>query len=193
MNNVMIGNKWLFMLVGLLFAISLSGQVNPTFTIDTTSINSFEVKFTSTYSMADTLNYSFQWDFGDYTTSNLPIVSHMYDKAGRYEVSFTVSDNTNTDSSSEFVNVQDVFHVPNVFTPNGDGINDNWVVRTNGEAQFKVSIFSPSGSKVFEITAYTLSWDGKTPSGVEVNTGVYYYVITRQDKYIDTGFFHLIR
>ncbi len=193
MNKIVIGNKLLFMFVGLLLACSLSGQVNPAFTIDTTSINSFEVEFTSTYSMDDTLNYSFQWDFGDYTSSTLPVVSHMYDKAGRYEVSFTVSDNITTDTSSEFVNVRDVFNVPNVFTPNGDGINDMWVIRTNGKAQYKVSIFSPSGSRVFETTAYTISWDGKTPSGTEVHPGVYYYVLTRQDKYIDTGFFHLIR
>lgn len=193
MTRLIRGNTLFLMLLSLFFGFSLFGQVNPTFTIDTTSINSFEVKFASTYSMDDTLNYSFQWDFGDYTTSNLPIVSHMYDKAGRYEVSFTVSDNTTTDTSSEFVNVRDVFNVPNVFTPNGDGINDMWVIRTNGKAQFKVSIFSPSGSRVFETTAYTISWDGKTPSGTEVHPGVYYYVLTRQDKYIDTGFFHLIR
>ena len=117
----------------------------------------------------------------------------MYEKAGKYLVQFTVSDNTISETSSEQIIVKDIFQVPNVFTPNGDGINDMWVLRTNGKDIYKVSIFSPSGSRVFEQSAYSISWDGKTPSGNEVHSGVYYYVITRQGKYIDTGFFHLIR
>lgn len=190
MNKV---NRLLFMLSFLLFTFPLFGQVNASFTVDTSSVNSFHVKFTSTYSLPDTINYSFLWDFGDGNSSKLPIVDHLYDDAGKFLVRFTVSDNTISDSSSEIINVRDVFHVPNVFTPNGDGINDMWVIRTNGKSLYKVSIFSPSGSRVFEISAYTISWDGKTPSGAEVHPGVYYYVITRQEKYIDTGFFHLIR
>ena len=185
--------RLLFIYLGLLISLPHFGQVNTTFTVDSSSINSFNLKFTSTYNLPDTLNYNFYWDFGDFTSSNLPVTSHMYEKAGKYLVQFTVSDNSISETSSELIIVKDIFQIPNVFTPNGDGINDMWVLRTNGKDIYKVSIFSPSGSRVFEQSSYTISWDGKTPSGNEVHSGVYYYVITRQGRYIDTGFFHLIR
>jgi len=69
--------------------------------------------------------------------------------------------------------------VPNVFSPNGDGIHDRWVIRnielyTNSV----IEVFNRYGKKVFEKRAYTNAnaWDG-TFNGSPLPVGAYYYVI----------------
>lgn len=68
--------------------------------------------------------------------------------------------------------------VMEAFTPNGDGINDRWLV-TNGNCvtNIKASVFNRYGSKVFESNDYKNNWDG-TYSGKPLPDGTYYYVIS---------------
>lgn len=183
----------LLMVGAWLIGQGATAQVDASYNIDTSFINSYKVRFVSAYELADTLNYDFQWQFGDGESSHLPVIEHMYNEAGTYFTSLTVSSSGFSDNSFKKVTIKNVVKAPNVFTPNGDGINDFWVVRTNGKSKYAVSIFTPSGSKVFEMSSYTISWDGKNPGGTDLSSGVYYYVITLNDKYVDTGFFHLIR
>jgi gliding motility-associated-like protein len=74
--------------------------------------------------------------------------------------------------------------VPNVFTPNGDDVNDFFVVRSQSLKEFRITIFNHSGRKVYE---YEHSdgrmewegWDGTVHGNGEnfAQTGIYYYVI----------------
>ncbi len=59
------------------------------------------------------------------------------------------------------VPVYNVF-VPNIFTPNGDGVNDFFEVFGNKEAwkQFEVNVFDRWGEKVFEANDMNFKWDG---------------------------------
>lgn len=69
--------------------------------------------------------------------------------------------------------------VENAFSPNGDGINDKWVV-TNGAActsQIMAVVFNRYGSQVYKNDNYQNNWDGKY-EGKPVPDGTYYYVIT---------------
>jgi gliding motility-associated-like protein len=73
---------------------------------------------------------------------------------------------------------------PNVFTPNGDGVNDFFLVQSKSLKSFKISIFSRSGRKVYEYeqTEDKFEWEGwdGTIQGKGENfaqPGVYYYVI----------------
>ncbi len=91
------------------------------------------------------------------------------------------------------IKVLNKVEVPNIFTPNGDGKNDFLVLRTNGQTLYSFTIYNSSGTLVYKKSSYTFSWDGKSPSGVEVYPGIYYYVLTLDDKFIKSGFFHLIR
>lgn len=63
------------------------------------------------------------------------------------------------------------------FTPNGDGINDLWLV-SNGlcVSNIKASVFNRYGSKVFESTDYKNNWDG-TYKGKALPDGTYYYIL----------------
>ncbi|MBL7730739.1 MAG: gliding motility-associated C-terminal domain-containing protein [Chitinophagaceae bacterium] len=66
------------------------------------------------------------------------------------------------------------------FTPNGDGINDLWLI-TNGNClvSAKAQVFNRYGSKVFESNDYKNNWNG-TYEGKPLPDGTYYYVISYQ-------------
>jgi gliding motility-associated-like protein len=67
--------------------------------------------------------------------------------------------------------------IPNAFTPNGDGINDLWII--NGIENYPnaiVQIFNRYGQKVFESKGYAHAFNGKIGSAV-LPPGVYYYII----------------
>jgi len=85
--------------------------------------------------------------------------------------------------------------VPEGFSPNGDGVNDNWKITLKGNAQIeKLIIVNRYGATLYEEdgeTVTTSGWDGKANKGVipgtgTVPTGTYYYKLklVGKDKYI---------
>jgi len=67
--------------------------------------------------------------------------------------------------------------VPNVFTPNGDGINDTWNIKNLADyVDCQVNVFNRYGQKVYSSHGYTVPWDGRM-NGSPLPVGVYYYVI----------------
>ncbi len=78
------------------------------------------------------------------------------------------------------------FAVPNVFTPNGDGTNDNFVVKFWSMQSVKISVFNRWGRVVhvwesgnvrgFEKTWVETVWDGRI-GGRMASPGVYFYVV----------------
>jgi gliding motility-associated-like protein len=66
---------------------------------------------------------------------------------------------------------------PNIFSPNGDGINDTWEMPSlKYYPECIVEIFSRSGQQLFRNIGYTKPWDGKY-GGEYLPLGTYYYVI----------------
>jgi gliding motility-associated-like protein len=67
--------------------------------------------------------------------------------------------------------------VPNAFSPNGDGINDVWIIRNLSDyPEASVYVFDRYGRQVFASQGYSTPWDG-TVQGRPVPVGTYYYVI----------------
>lgn len=87
--------------------------------------------------------------------------------------------------------------IPNVFTPNSDGINELWSVDLNGKKDIRCIIFNRWGSKVFETTDQLIAWNGLTSNGQSCSDGVYYYTIYYSDpggeKKDVKGYIHLAR
>ncbi len=86
--------------------------------------------------------------------------------------------------------------VPNVFTPNGDQINDYFEVETDGTTIYEFSVFTRTGTRIYYSLSPRIFWDGKTGGGIEQPEGVYYYVIEDKgdsDPYEAAGFMHLFR
>lgn len=67
--------------------------------------------------------------------------------------------------------------VPNTFTPNGDQVNDFWVIRHHEEyPDMEVAVYNKWGKLVFTSRGYTEPWNG-TVHGTMVQSGTYYYTI----------------
>ena len=72
-------------------------------------------------------------------------------------------------------------NVPNVFTPDADGFNDEFVVEAENWTKYEIKIFNRFSEKVFQSTDPADSWNGKkNNTGADLPAGVYYVVITYQ-------------
>jgi gliding motility-associated-like protein len=67
--------------------------------------------------------------------------------------------------------------IPNAFSPNGDGINDTWVIEyLNDYPGATVEVYDRSGRMIFRSYNYANPWDG-TINGKPLPVGTYYYII----------------
>jgi gliding motility-associated-like protein len=67
--------------------------------------------------------------------------------------------------------------IPNTFTPNGDGINDTWVIKElDTYPNITVRIFDRYGQQLYYSNGYPQAWDG-TYNGKKLPWGTYYYLI----------------
>jgi gliding motility-associated-like protein len=78
-------------------------------------------------------------------------------------------------------------NIPEGFSPNGDGVNDNYVIRgLQIYPKNKLSIFNRWGNLVFKAEPYRNDWDGTSTFGLNIGgdklpTGVYYYILDLGD------------
>ncbi|MGP8217292.1 MAG: gliding motility-associated C-terminal domain-containing protein [Bacteroidia bacterium] len=63
------------------------------------------------------------------------------------------------------------FAVPNVFTPNGDGLNDKFLINAIGMSDYAIDIYDRWGIKEFHADTPTISWDGTDLRGNKVPLG----------------------
>ena len=70
--------------------------------------------------------------------------------------------------------------IPNVFTPNGDGVNDIWEITAVGYESVGVVVYNRWGGKVWESEMPLGDWNGKTSFGRDASAGTYYYVLRAQ-------------
>lgn len=124
----------------------------------------------------------FHYNFGDGTTSTDQNPFHVFDSIGVYTVTLVVSSGAPFFCVDSFkMNVEVIMPsmiiVPNVFTPNGDGHNDEFLMQSKGIETFNCTVFNRWGEKVYEWTDISVGWDGRTKSGSQSATGVYFYVI----------------
>jgi gliding motility-associated-like protein len=76
-----------------------------------------------------------------------------------------------------FVLVYKKLKVPNAFSPNGDGINDTWVITgLNTYPEAILRVYSRNGMLMFQSRANGIAWDG-TYQGKPLPIATYYYVI----------------
>jgi gliding motility-associated-like protein len=128
----------------------------------------------------------YEWDFGDDGTSTAENPMHLYEEVGEYEVSLLVTDEAECSAThSAVLHVQgfelaaeEWAEMHNVFSPNGDGTNDEFAFLENHAiASFKAVIYNRWGKKIYEWTDPAEGWDGLNASGHAVLEGVYYYVM----------------
>ena len=143
-----------------------------------------EVTFTNKSIRAETC----KWEFGDDSTSTeTDPPPHTYYIPGDYSVKLTIESTLHCIDSMRFDKIvvdPSALHIPNVFTPNGDGINDVFLIDQTSLEYLKIDIFSRSGISVysFEGEGQTVKewqgWDGHVNnSSFKASPGVYFYII----------------
>lgn len=76
---------------------------------------------------------------------------------------------------------------PNLFTPNGDGVNDTWQLKELVDyPSCLVRIFNRNGELIYNSVGYSVPWDGKY-KGVNVPAGTYYYIILPKNGKKEVG------
>lgn len=79
--------------------------------------------------------------------------------------------------------------MPNVFTPNRDGVNEQFApVHGTGRATWHLKVFDRWGNKVHESGAPNVAWDGRTVAGEPCSEGVYYYLLEIDAECLGTQF-----
>lgn len=165
---------------------------------DTLAIGSFNYVFRNVrQSLENRINYTRNWTFSDgFTTTGRTIVRTFPD-TGVYRVRMVVSIDGFDGCSSELtrrVTVRNELVVPNVFTPNDDGVNDLFIVSYNGLTYLDFRVYGRYGNVVYKSYSPVIVWDGVTLSGQELNPGVYYYTLSSEDGEIsEAGYIHLFR
>jgi gliding motility-associated-like protein len=87
--------------------------------------------------------------------------------------------------------------LPNIFSPNNDGVNDLVDFSMLNLSESTVTIYNRWGNKVFETDTFHTKWDGKNRNGIDCVEGVYYY--TQQSNgvtfinYSRKGFIELVK
>jgi len=150
------------------------------------------------------------WDFGDDTpTTDLDEPTHVYEEEGSYVVSLTTFNFQGCDTifdTTVLIKPVNLF-IPNVFTPNSDGVNDYFVITeakpgdeggggqksaaANGDYKpvntyyisTELYIFNRWGRIVYKSTNYQNDWDGGN-----LPDGVYFYVLKAHGKKSDDVF-----
>ncbi|MBR9860290.1 gliding motility-associated C-terminal domain-containing protein [bacterium] len=126
---------------------------------------------------------TFLWNTGA-TTSSIYVLDE-----GTYTLEYSNSCDTYIDSAKIELRDCDCFvHLPTAFSPNGDGLNENFP--PDFECRFfryELVIYNRWGQKMFESTENANNWDG-TFRGVSAPNGLYIYHLSYMDQ---TGLHHV--
>jgi gliding motility-associated-like protein len=122
------------------------------------------------------------WDFGDGSSSAVPAPIHRYDKKGNYLVTLKVLDAAGClNQASQEIQVLDYYlEIPNVFTPNGDQLNDTFFPKFRFVRNLQLQVMNLWGQLIYRSQGQEdLGWDGFV-SGQKAPEGVYVYTLRYQ-------------
>ncbi len=160
-------------------------HVKADFSVDPSSGEApLEVTFTDKSIRAST----YLWEFGDDSISVLSTPKpHTYYIPKDYSVKLTVESALHCIDSVRFEKItvdESKLEIPNVFTPNEDGINDKFMVNKASLRYISVVVFSRNGTKVYDffgegqVLKEWEGWDGNVGnSSSKASPGVYFYII----------------
>ncbi len=145
----------------------------------------------------NTRNKQYLWSTGDTT----PTIS--VDSAGLYWVTIQLSSCATVTLTVKIIDNSLVAHSVlksiNVFSPNNDGINDEFGFKDVIGSDFKFEVFNRWGQPVFSTTDPNSQWDGTSKIGI-CPEGVYYWIaqykreaICNNSIAMNKGFVKLVR
>lgn len=125
-----------------------------------------------------------EWDLGDNNFSTDSAFTHNYTLRGNYTAYIKLTDNEGCvayDTVYIEIDARDIIF-PNVFTPNGDGVNDIFSFRGEKIKTFECFIYNRWGQIIYQWDAPVGGWDGRSIAGKEHPNGTYYYTLKAVDN-----------
>ena len=143
------------------------------------------------------VNHTWYWSndgaADPFTDSGFDTFTHSnkigFDELGPNDV-YVLVQNVNSgciDTVNFVIEVQGFDFSTNVFSPNGDGINDEFIFDKNGIKIISVEIYNRWGSLVMNWTDLDKGWDGTGSDGQDLPDAVYFYVLTAEGE---DGYFY---
>jgi len=143
----------------------------------------------SAYAIGGNGNYEYVWNTGEITASLDGLLSGTY--------SLTVTDmmgcTGHADITVALVEI-DCIDIPTSFTPNGDGVNDDWVIQNSElypEATYQ--IFNRWGQEVYAVDGTWTPWDGTWKSNPIPAETYYYFIRLTPDSQTLQGTITIVR
>ena len=143
----------------------------------------------------------FSWNFGDDSNnSNAFELTYKYNKQGNFIIELIASNSDLSficnDTASLNIAVEG-YDINNVFTPNNDGLNDEYHFGDEMLVELRVAIYNRWGQQVYAFNDVKGSWNGKSFNGELVPEGVYFFTMeaigSLGDSYIEKGAITLLR
>ncbi|MFO0477838.1 MAG: gliding motility-associated C-terminal domain-containing protein [Bacteroidota bacterium] len=122
---------------------------------------------------------AYDWRFGNGSSSTLLNPKTTYNTSGTFTIMLIATSGFCTDIAYYTVLIEEglTLEIPNVFTPNEDGANDLFSIKSTGIKTISLEIFNRWGEKLVELSGTTATWDGLNSNGDKVSDGTYFYVI----------------
>jgi gliding motility-associated-like protein len=125
---------------------------------------------------------SWTWYFTESETDTTKTPEYTFYEYGNHEIILEVNSGTpyyctETVSITVFVDIIITIEINSVFTPNEDGHNDYFEIRSVGLKEMDVNIFNQWGNKMYEIEEVGGKWDGNTKGGAKAPDGTYFYAL----------------
>lgn len=148
----------------------------------------FDVQGGNTVSAGSTIHFDntssgvaiYKWTFCNGDSSALVNPSYTLADTGNCCITLKgVSANQCVSSYTSCVHIVtgSTITIPNVFTPNGDNVNDVFRITSTGLKDLHVSIYDRWGLKMYDWQGINGFWDGRTKTGIAVSAGTYFYIL----------------
>lgn len=137
------------------------------------------------------------YDLGNGTSANTSNANTLFYNSGDYTITQIVTDQFGcVDTLVKNISIEEATLIPNVFTPNGDGSNDEFSFNCAGCTDYHLEITDRWGVKMYDGQKGSTFWNGTNGAGNKCSDGTYFYILNL--KYEDTektltGFIQLIK
>ncbi len=166
-------------------AVSVGGNLEASYSVSSNPAETNELVIFSDSSTSSAKIQKWYWDFGDNSDTIINSTfnpNHSYTEGGTYTTVLIIEDTVgcrDTSTLSITITPPDV-SIPNIFTPNGDGINDEFTLPYEVFKSFHVIISNRWGNVIYNKNNQTgiYIWNGIDVSGQKCHDGVYYYKIS---------------
>ncbi len=159
------------------YTVAGSGHVTAAFTTD---VNAGLAPLTVSFSNTSIGAATYTWSFGDVSANtDAANPQHIYTYVGTFTATLIAANGNWTDTTTAIIiiDIPSKIEIPNVFSPNSDGINDLFMVKSEGVRELNADIFNRWGQRVYTLTAPSQFWDGRLANGEFASAGTYYYML----------------